>query len=85
MPEGVKASLSVRASGAWGARLGLLWTDQSSNQMGNDMADDESILTSPPTQDVAVHVRDYTNFTKLLKYGAITSLIIGFIVLLILK
>lgn len=49
------------------------------------MADDESILTNPPTQDVAVHVSDYTRFTKLLKYGAIVCLIIGFIVLLILK
>lgn len=49
------------------------------------MADDESILTSPPTQDVAVHVRDYTRFTKLLKIGALTCLVIGFIVLLILR
>ena len=49
------------------------------------MADDESILTNPPTQDVAVHVRDYTRFTQLLKYGAIICLIIGFIVLLILR
>jgi hypothetical protein len=49
------------------------------------MADDESILTNPPTQDVAVHVRDYERFTQLLKYGAIACLIIGFIVLLILK
>jgi hypothetical protein len=49
------------------------------------MAEDESILVNPPTQDVAVHVRDYTRFTKLLKYGAITCLIIGFLVLLILK
>ena len=49
------------------------------------MADNESILTSPPTQDVAVHVRDYERFTRLLKYGAIVCLIIGFIVLLILR
>ena len=35
------------------------------------MAEDESILTNPPTQDVAIHVRDYTRFTKLLKYGAL--------------
>ena len=41
------------------------------------MADDESILTNPPTQDVAVHVSDYSNFTKLLKWGAIVCLIIG--------
>ena len=49
------------------------------------MAEDESILTSPPTQEMAVHVRDYTRFTRLLKYGAIICLIIGFIVLVILK
>jgi hypothetical protein len=49
------------------------------------MAEEESILVSPPTQEMAVHVRDYARFTKLLKYGAITCLIIGFIVLLILK
>ena len=48
-------------------------------------ADDESILTSPPTQDVAVHVRDYTRFTKMLKWSALTSLAVAFIVLLILK
>jgi hypothetical protein len=52
---------------------------------GTAMAEDESILASPPTQDVAVHVRDYTRFTKRLKYGAIICLIIGFFVLLILK
>jgi hypothetical protein len=49
------------------------------------MAEEEPLLVSPPTQDVAVHVRDYTHFTMLLKYGAFTALIIGFIVLLILK
>ena len=49
------------------------------------MAEDESILTSPPTQDVAVHVADYTRFTRLLKYGAVTCFIIGLVVLLILR
>ena len=48
------------------------------------MAEDESILTNPPTQDVAVHVRDYVRFTRLFKWGAILCLIIAFIVLLIL-
>ena len=48
------------------------------------MAEDESILTNPPTQDVAIHVRDYTRFTKLLKWGALACLVIAFIVLLIL-
>jgi hypothetical protein len=52
---------------------------------GIEMAEEESILASPPTQDVAVHVADYTRFTKLFKWGAIICLIIGFIVLLILR
>ena len=48
------------------------------------MADDESLLTNPPTQDAAIHVRDYMRFTKLLTIGAFTCLVIGFFVLLIL-
>lgn len=48
------------------------------------MAEDP-ILTQPQSHDVAVHVRDYTRFLKMLKWGAIVSLMIGFIVLLILK
>jgi hypothetical protein len=52
---------------------------------GNKMAEEEPILASPPTQDVAVHVADYMRFTKLFKYGAIVCLVIGFIVLLILR
>jgi hypothetical protein len=49
------------------------------------MAEEEQILVSPPTQEMAVHVRDYTRFTKLMTRGAIACLIIGFFVLLILK
>ncbi|HET9813729.1 MAG TPA: hypothetical protein VFP57_08760 [Sphingomicrobium sp.] len=49
------------------------------------MAEEEPLLTSPPTQDVAVHVRDYTRFTKILKWSALTCLLIGLLVLLILK
>jgi hypothetical protein len=52
---------------------------------GNEMAEEEPLLVSPPTQEVAAHVRDYERFTRLLKYGAFTCLIIGFFVLLILK
>lgn len=52
---------------------------------GNAMAEEEPLLVSPPTQDVAVHVHDYTRFTKLMKWGAVVCFIIGFIVLLILK
>jgi len=54
------------------------------NRKGRLMADDESLLTNPPTQDVAVHVNDYVRFTKLLKWGAVLCLLTGFIVLLVL-
>ena len=47
--------------------------------------EEEPLLAHPPTQEVAVHVRDYERFTKLFKYGALTCLVIAFIVLLILK
>ena len=47
--------------------------------------DEEPLLASPPTQDTAAHVHDYLRFTKMIKWGALTCLIIGFIVLLILK
>ena len=53
--------------------------------LGNRMAEEEPILTDPPTQDVAVHVRDYTNFTKLLKWGAIFSFITALIVMMIIS
>lgn len=49
------------------------------------MAEEEPLLVSPPTQDVAVHVRDYTRFTRMIKWGALTCLAIAFLVLLILK
>lgn len=47
------------------------------------MAEEEPILTDPPTQEVAVHVRDYTRFTKLLKWGAILSAVTALVVILI--
>jgi len=49
------------------------------------MAEEETLLANPPTQEVETHVRDYESFTRLFKYSAIVCLIIGFIVLLILK
>jgi hypothetical protein len=52
---------------------------------GNIMAEEESLLVSPPTQDAAVHVRDYLRFTQIFKWGAVVCLIIGLIVLMILK
>jgi hypothetical protein len=53
-------------------------------EKGNFMAEEEPLLVSPPTQDVAAHVRDYERFTQMLKWGALACLVIGFIVLLIL-
>jgi hypothetical protein len=53
---------------------------------GHTMADeDETLLGHPGSPEVATHVRDYERFTTIFKYGAITCLIIGLIVLLILK
>jgi hypothetical protein len=49
------------------------------------MAEDESLLTNPPTQEVAVHVRDYSRFTKLFKYGAIVCFIIAMLVVFIIS
>ncbi|HEV2596297.1 MAG TPA: hypothetical protein VGU01_13965 [Sphingomicrobium sp.] len=47
--------------------------------------EEEPLLASPPTQEMAAHVHDYERFTRMIKYGAIACLIVGFIVLLILK
>lgn len=47
------------------------------------MAEEEPILTHPPTQEVARHVNDYSRFTTMLKWGAIAALIAAFVVLLI--
>ena len=49
------------------------------------MAEEEPLLASPPTQDVAVHVHDYGRFTKMMKWGAVVCLIVGLFVLMILK
>ena len=48
------------------------------------MAEDESILTNPPTPDAAVHIRDYLWFTKLLISGAAACFVIAMLVLMIL-
>ena len=47
--------------------------------------DEEPLLANPGSPEVAVHVRDYEKFTRMMKWGAITCGIIGLIVLLILK
>jgi hypothetical protein len=46
------------------------------------MAEEEPILTNPPTPEVARHVRDYSNFTRLLTISALVSLVIAFIVII---
>ena len=47
--------------------------------------EEEPLLASPSTPEMAVHVRDYEKFTRMMKYGAATALVIGLIVLMILK
>jgi hypothetical protein len=47
--------------------------------------EEEPLLVSPPTQEAAVHVKDYLRFTQMMKWGALTCLVVGFIVLLILR
>ena len=49
------------------------------------MAEEEPILTDPPTPEVARHVHDYSRFTQLLKWSALVSLVIAFLVLLIIS
>lgn len=44
------------------------------------MATDEPILTERQAQDTAVHVRDYTFFTKLVKWTLFVTLTLAFIV-----
>jgi len=46
------------------------------------MADDEPLLTSPVTHDVAVHVEDYARFTHLFKWGAIAAFVVAMIILI---
>jgi len=47
--------------------------------------DEEPLLADPPSAEAAYHVRDYEQFTKLLKYGALTCLVIAFLVVLIIS
>ncbi len=47
------------------------------------MAEEEPLLSSPPTQEMGWHVRDYEGFVKLFKWGAIISFVIAMLVILI--
>ena len=49
------------------------------------MADDESLLTNPPTQEMAAHVKDYSRFTFMFKYGAIICFVIAMLVIVIIS
>ena len=49
------------------------------------MADEEPILAHPQSHEMAVHVRDYSRFTAMLKWGAILSLFTALLVLLIIS
>jgi len=48
------------------------------------MAENESILTNPPTKEDAVHVHDYVRFTKMFTIGAAVCFVIAMLVLAIL-
>jgi len=48
---------------------------------GGYMAEQEPILTDPPTQEMGIHVRDYSRFTNMMKWGAIISFITGLIII----
>ena len=49
------------------------------------MSEEEPMLVSPPTQEMAHHVADYSNFTRLFKWGAIVCFVTGFLWLMIVK
>jgi len=76
-----------RPAGVSEAANALLWTLPCRDLERGEflMAEDESILVNPPTQDVAVHVDDYTRFTKLLKWGAAACFIIALLALVVIK
>ena len=46
------------------------------------MAEPQSIPNSPTPHEMTDHVRDYSRFTTMFKWGAIISAIIGLAVLL---
>jgi hypothetical protein len=48
---------------------------------GDIMAEQEPILTEPTTQEMGVHVRDYSRFIAMMKWGAIVSFVSGLIII----
>jgi hypothetical protein len=82
---GVKALLGLFGREGLGPRRPACYgRKKPSGEKGMPVAEEEPILTNPPTQEMAVHVRDYDRFTKMMFRGAIICGIIGFIVLMIL-
>lgn len=49
------------------------------------MAHEEPLLDDPSTPEAAVHVRDYTRFIKMFKWGAILSFITAMLVMVIIS
>jgi hypothetical protein len=49
------------------------------------MAEEEPLLASPPTHDMAVHVHNYSRFTTLFKWGAVVCFIVAMLVLMIIQ
>jgi len=45
----------------------------------------EPATEKAPSKDFEAHVRDYSEFVRLFKYGAIASFVIGFFVILIIS
>jgi hypothetical protein len=71
-----------------GVAVGLVMeeaTQAPNNLTRGIMADDETFLTSPPTPEMAHHVRDYTRVMALLKYGAIVCFIIALVVMFLIS
>lgn len=49
------------------------------------MAHEEPLLDNPPTHEAAAHVRDYSAFVKMFKWGAIISFITAIVVMMIIS
>ena len=63
----------------------MLWSRANAiaaEDQGNSMAIEPATNQSP--EDFKAHEHDYLEFTRLITFGAITALVVGFIVLLIL-
>ncbi len=45
------------------------------------MAEHEPLLTNPPAQEMTAHVRDYSRFIVMMKWGAIICFVGGLIVI----